>query len=60
MPTVSCRRQRKDRIMPVIEIKWEFETVKGFGSITISALMENHNFFMKPVLEDVPKQCEAV
>lgn len=38
--TVSCGRQGKDRIMPVIEMKWEFETIKGFGRITISALMK--------------------
>lgn len=40
MPGVSCRRQGKDRIMPVIEMKWEFETVKGFGRITVSAWMK--------------------
>lgn len=40
MPTVSCRRQGKDRIMPVIEMKWEIETIEGFERITISAVME--------------------
>lgn len=40
MPAVSCRRQGRDRIMPVIEMKWEFETIKGFERITISARMK--------------------
>lgn len=40
MPAVSCRTQRKDRIMPVIEMKWESETVRGFRRITSSARMK--------------------
>lgn len=40
MPAVSCRTQRKDRIMPVIEMKWESEAVRGFGRITSSARMK--------------------
>lgn len=40
MPTVSCGRQEEDRIMPFIEMKWECETIKGFGRITTSALMK--------------------
>lgn len=41
MPTVSCRRQEKNTIVLVIEMKWEFKAVKGFGRITISALMKS-------------------
>lgn len=44
MPAVSSRRQRKGCIMPVIEVQWEFGTIKGFGSITVSALMKSTTF----------------
>lgn len=60
IPAVSSRRQRKGCIVSVIEVKWKFGTIKGFGSITISALIDIHFFFMKPVLQDVPKQWECL
>lgn len=55
MGAVSHRRQGKDRILPAIEMRWEFETIKGFWKDYNSCRDETHDF----CLEDVPEQCEA-